>query len=103
MNEGNDYVESDFAQLIIARKLIKELTFENGVLQSERDELKDEIEKLQSEKVKFTDAEIRQMKKDSILVAQKDTINHLRKKIAELKKTNENLMIKNIQLQKVNN
>lgn len=103
MNENNDYVKSDFAQLVIARKLIKELKFENGMLQSERDELKDDLEKLKAERDSITPAEIKQIKKESVLATQKDTINHLRKKIAELKKTNENLIIKNIQLQKVNN
>jgi len=100
MNEDNDLVKSDFAQLIIARKLIKQLQFENGILQSERDEMKHTISTMVLPTENLTKEELKEVKKDKLLNQAKEENSKLKKKITELRNANEQLIIKNLALQR---
>lgn len=98
---GNIKNKSDFEKLQIAKLHIKKLLQENGVLQSERDELIYELDKLKNGKI-TTDEKL-SFREKKYIEELKNHLNNSKKNNKKLKKQYKHLFDKYMSLQRLQN
>lgn len=81
-----------FQKFLLSDKYIKQLRFYIGELESEREELKDQVKKLLS----FNDEELKQKKIKKIESKHKREINKLNRNFSKIKKQRDNLLYKEV-------
>mgnify|MGYP001585781957 CR=1 FL=1 len=101
MNQDYDLTQSEFARMVKAehsikllRKEISELKVENGMLQSERDELADSLVKIQAEKHVLSEQDKIKIRADERVISLNNRISNLEKSLKAQKQGNEILIAK---------
>lgn len=103
----NDLTESEFARLVMAenhikllKKQVSDLSIENGILQSERDELRDAI--LKNNKEVLSNEDKIKAKSDSMVVQLTKQNNKISKQIKMLRDANGDLICRIFKLENTN-
>lgn len=89
-NNCDRETRTDFEKLIIARIIIKDLSFDKGVLKSEIDELKDKFNKSKNISL-FNDLS----KEEKLEIKTSEIYKDLRVQIVKFKKQNKRLILDN--------